>query len=935
MIKESKIPPLRYIFITIVFLMSLSISASPAERGRGYNVKGRVVSSSDNQPASFAVVSIDESGIRTICDIDGRFVLTKVPEGKHMLHVTCLGYTPCEKQLNINADANVTIKLLLSSISLPEMEVMASKPKDNKIVVNEAALQYIQPISLADVLLLLPGNVYKENSMGKFQQISSRQVGTDSNSSLGVSVVTDGAPVTDDGMRSQLVGVTQNSMVYGRDTEIQSRKGLNQGTDLRYISTDHIQSVEFVRGISDARYGNMSSGMIHVNSKYGTTPLRLRLKADLKNKLLYAGKGFRLSEKAGTLHFGADLLSSVDDIREKMNQFTRVTAQTYYNNQFVLGGCKLNLDMKLNQTFTVNQTKRDEMTYLYNEDYKADYSRTALMLKSVLNVDKNWLDKLELMISSDLVFDRISRHKMVISSSGPLNVPLAKEEGEHEGIYLPGKYYSDFYIDNVPLNVFAQLHANSRVNISKPVGLNVQYGLEYRNSKNYGDGAVIADETLPPFPYDNTYMRPRRNKDIPGMSIGAAYMQAEVRYAADSGSLLKLSLGGRATQMFNLDNSYLLSGRVLVEPRTNVSFAFGNAVRHTIHAGYGEENKLPTLDYLYPERLYKDFYMLNAYTVKPEYRRLITYTNIFDVANKQLRENKNRKAEIGWNVSYKGFNFSITAFYEKSVSGFEYFTRYHPLSYNLYTTLNPGADITDRKPEKTDYVEEQYSLFTTASQVMNSKKVVKRGIEYRIILPKIELLSTSIELNGAYYHTNYGSSLPEYYYPSTKVGNKLYPYVGIYDNDPQNEYRRLNTNLWFNTHIPKYKLIFTNFVQLVWLSSSQYKDNRRKIPYEYVDMQGQTHSIGAEQEALILSEDFIFRQLKRTILPINYACDSKPVSLLWNIKATKEFNKYTSLSFFVNGILDINPKYLSGGRTTERTWTEPYFGVELFFNLDL
>ncbi len=927
----------QHALLTLLLMLTFALSATAAENHSTttYTVKGTVVSADDGQPISFAIVTIDELNLRTVCDIDGHFALTKLPAGKLRMQATCLGFKPHEQSLTVHKNLNVSVRLSASSIGLPGVEVMATREKHDKLVINEAAIQYIQPISLSDVLLLLPGNVYKENTMGSFSQIGSRQVGTDANTSLGVAVMTDGAPVTNDGMRTQLVGVTQNSMDWGRDYQVQARTGMNQGADLRYISTDHIQSVEFTRGISEARYGNLSSGMIQVHSKSGVTPMKVRMKADLKNKLAYVGKGFKLSERMGTLHVGADFLSSVDDIREEMDKFTRITGQAYYSNQLQLGNSRLNLDAKLSQAITTNKMKRDELTYEYDESYKADYAKTALYVKGLLNVDRNWLDKLEFSFSSDIVFDNIKRHKMVIATSNPMNIPLAKEEGEHEGIYLPGMYYSDFEIDNIPFNLFTQLHATSRLQLSKPLSLHLQYGVEYRRSKNYGNGSVIYDETRPPFPYDNSYMRPRKNKDIPALSIGAAYVQAEFFYMPTENTMLKMALGGRMTQMFNLEKSYALSGRKLVEPRLNMSIAFGKRVRNAIRLGYGEENRLPTLDYLYPEKIYKDFYMLNAFSNKEEYRHLITYTNIFDVANRNLRENRNRKMEIGWDFSLGGFGVSLTAFYEKTTSGFQYFTRYYPMKYDLYSTVKPGVNIGDHKPEKDDYLKETYRTFTTASQVMNSRKTIKRGIEYRIIIPKINFLSTSIELNGAYYRTNYGSSLPEYYCPNIKVGNKTFPYVGLYDTDPQNEYHRLNTNMWFNTHIPKFKLIFTNFIQVVWLSSSQYKDTHRKLPYAYMDQQGQMHDIGPAEVALIEGGDPVFRNLKRTILPVKYARDSKPISLLWNIKATKEFNRYANLSFFVNGILDINPKYVSGKKSTEREWTDPYFGVELSLNFNI
>ena len=232
-----------------ILLVSLLLFATPkgwaADNDKNVHViSGTILSASDKQPASFAVIGIDKLNLRTICDIDGHFVLSKVPAGEHVLGISCLGFSPKQYRVKVQKNMNVLIKLAVSSVSLPELEVMARRTKHDKVVVDEAAIEYIQPTSLADVLLLLPGNIYKENNMSGFGQISSRQVGSDANTSLGMAVMTDGAPISTDGMRTQLVGVTENSSGRGGDYEIQERTGMNQGVDMRYISTDHIQSVE-------------------------------------------------------------------------------------------------------------------------------------------------------------------------------------------------------------------------------------------------------------------------------------------------------------------------------------------------------------------------------------------------------------------------------------------------------------------------------------------------------------------------------------------------------------------------------------------------------------------------------------------------------------------------------------------------------------------
>lgn len=928
-------------FFKVTFLFCLSVLLAPCLNAQNskdqFLITGRVIDSLSGEPVSYATVILDPWNVYAVADEDGKFTLPRVAGGNCNLSVSCLGYSDYQLSLNLKSSVNLKIKVTQQSFDLNEVNIMATrKVGGEKIKFDQVAIEYVQPTSLHDIFVLLPGSVYVENPLSNFQPISMRQAGSDPNTSLGVSVMADGVPFTNDGMRTQLIGVTQNSANRG-DGEINSRSGMNQGVDLRYISTDHIESVEFTRGIASAKHGNLSSGMIQINSKKGESPLRIRVKGDLRNQLVYAGKGFKLRDNRGTINVGVDYLNAIDDVREEMDKFSRLTAQVYYNRLWTQKDGQFELDMRLNQTITTSKMKKDELTYEYNESYRADYSKSGFMLKGVLTRNRGWLNRLDITSSVDLVHDNISRHMMVLSSSGPLSSPMATEAGEHEGAYLPGKYYSDFYIENIPINFYLQVNALTRIQMTSKFFVNLDYGLDLIATKNVGDGAVIEDPTRPPFPYDNTYMRPRSNKDIPALVNGAAYFQSNWIYMPGA-DVLKLSAGARLTQMFNLPSGYDLRGKSIVDPRVNLSYTFKTntariRINHGLRLGYGVESKLPTLDYLYPEKVYKDFYMLNSYGNDEQYRRLITYTHIFDVSNPAIKPNKNEKFEAGYDLELGGFGLSLTAFYEKSNTGFEYYNSYLPLSYDLYSELKPGVDISNRKPSKDDYVKRDYNIFTTTSQVNNSKTVEKQGIEYRLVFPKIDKLYTQIEVNGAYYNTDYGTTMPMQYYPNKVIADVPYRYMGIYDNYPANRYKRLNTNVWFNTHIPQFGLMFTNFFQIIWIQSEQYYDQRAVYPSSLMGVDGNITPLTAAQRQLIENRDPEMLYLKRSITPLDYALNPEPITLMWNIKATKEFNKYAKLSFFVNNIIDISPIYRTGGLKTDRKWVTPYFGLELFVNI--
>ena len=909
--------------IFIAFFISGLCSALFAQTDKA-TVEG-VVRDSDGKPLSFATMFIAELGTGVSTDLEGKFRFTGTKGTEYTLNVSYLNHVDKEVKVKAGSPEPLVIVLEEQSYELAEVVVMADYKKNqgSTAVINQQALEHIQPTSVADVLSLIPGGLFRESSATGFNRISLRQSGSDDNTSLGMAVLMDGIPQDNDGFRASIPGLSTD--------EYSDRLGMNRGIDLKTLSTDHIRKIEIVKGISSAKLGNLSSGVIQTTSKIGITPAQLRMKVDPLTKLIYLGKGFRISPKMGYLHTGIDYTSVYDDRRDPMSKYSRLTGQVTYNNSVDVGDKTLFLFFKLSEVYTLNQAKEDELTQDYNESFRNKYSRTGASFKAQMYDLGKIVDNVEFIASADYTYDLIDRNRLVQTGT-PLPSPLATEEGESEGIYLPSTYYSPFQIENKPLSLLTQLNAESLFE-TRSFRHKVIYGLSWKRTKNYGEG-VMVDMTRPPYPGNNEYVRPVPNRSIPALSVGAAYAEEQLKHS-NRWFDFELNAGVRFTQMFNLDTKYTELRKLQVEPRINAALSFnidlagGKSLRNMFRFGFGQENKLPTLDYIYPDRVYKDMIVLNAYTKQDDpFNHLITYTKIYDVTNNSLRPNRNTKYEAGWDVEYEGYSLSLTFFKEHSDRGFESVAEYSPVRYTRYVDPIDGQPIVGRRPEKEDYVADPYATFVDMDIVRNSMKVEKKGLEYLLRFPKIIPLSTTVEINGAYYDTRYSSGAPLQYHPAFRDDDRPQPYVGIYRRQDITRQRIFNTNLWFNTNIPRYKMIFTTFFQFIWLNEEM-RINGDEYPSAYFDTDGRMHTVDDRILQSIKDGHTVWRHYH--IYKEDFS-ETLPVSLTVNFKVTKEFSRMIRASFFVNNILDINPLYKNRYNQNVRVWQKSFFGAEMTFS---
>lgn len=893
-----------------------------------FHLSGRILNP-EHEALTYASIALLPLDLTLSSDSEGVFSVA-VPRGKYTVVIHAMGYVEHRQIVDLFKQEHLEIVLVRQSIALEEFVIMAQYKKESsdKALISQTALSYIQPTSIVDALVLLPGGLYSEPSLNQFSKINFRQSGSDNNSSLGVSIISDGVSMHNDGSRNQLYGITAGSNPsFGKERNLV----FNAGLDMRMLSTDHVESLSITRGISSAKSGNLSSGQIELTAKQGVSPLEVRTKLDPNIQLGYVGKGFQLARKMGVLHLGMDILSSTPDVREKLTRFTRMTAQANHHIDGVLFERAFTVNTKWNYTQTIDNFKTDRATEANDETYKVHFNKWDFTIKSSFFVEQLLMDKLELISHLDYTYDALDR-RLLVYSDGGVSMSNAVEEGPHRAQFLPSKYHTSYQIENKPLQLFFQLNANKYFNLSEVLAQRIAYGVEYNSSKNYGMGAVVNPD-LPPFPHDNTFIRPRANKDIPALIHTAYYLENQLQMQLKSlNTNLNLTTGLRVSQLLNLPTSYSLNNKLLAEPRLQLTaqtdYLWGNRVlTSNFRLGFGQQNKLPTLDYLYPDKIYRDFEVFNWYPNREEERLLWTHTSIHNAENKKIEVNRNQKFEWGVDLGLFDFDLSITGFEERSNSGFEYFYSYIPISYVKYTTPKfPVQGIPDLNHFNTQDVQ-QFAMLPT---VINSSKVIKKGLEYRINTPKIKAINTQIEINGAYYKTTYSNNQPKMYYPKNLIDNESYPYVGLYDQSRIHTSSRFNTNIWINTHIPKLKLVLTTFIQAVWFTTSERGQGESFIPSAYLDKNGVTHALDWSAP----SRDPLFNALDLTSEKINFNQDKTAPSYTVNFKGTKEFKKFGKLSFFINNIIGIQSKYQDAFQVNQKSWSAPYFGVELTFKLE-
>ena len=879
---------------------------------------GIVLDQETKEPVIGAVISDAETQKNiAITDNDGRFLLKK---NVATIKINYLGY----KTLTTSFTPGETYLLQTEIKKLGDVVVTAQESRGltTSSVIEKHAMEHLQPSSFADLLELLPGGRSHDPSFSAPNIIALREIATGSSnyatSSLGTSFMIDGAPISTNANMQFLSGAW--------DFQATSRDYVNYGVDMRSIATDDIEKVEIVRGIPSVEYGDLTSGLIKIERRKGGNDIQARIKADMSSKLFYVAKGFEWKERKLSLNVSADYLNSKADPRNRLENYKRVTLSARLNKQWDRQKNTLSLSTNIDYTGSFDNDKQDPDLNNNTEDsYKSSYNRYAFSSSFELKSKRtnSIFKKLNATVALAYDHDLIKRTRFVQLSRLTV-APMSTTEGENDAYILPYKYTGHHEVDGKPFNAFAKL--NAKFQIPSTVLLNtLLVGADWNIDKNFGKGQVF-DPTRPI--YTGMATRQRKLSDIPANQRISFYAEETLKWQSDIGTF-DLVAGIRATQMLNLPSTYKMQGKFYADPRANIGYTFprftlfGKPSFLRIAGGLGLHTKTPTMEQLFPDKLYIDLVQLNYYHDNPDYRRINLMTYVCDPRNTQLKPARNKKTELSADLNIGGNRLSITWFREKMTSGFRsqgYYESYH---YKKYDTSAIDAASLTAQPQLADlpYTEEDelmgYSNYT------NGSLTLKEGIEYTFESVRIPVILTRFTINGAYFKTTYNNSIQDTYRPSQVIDGKQIQYVGLYNDNDGSVREMFNTNFTADTDVPKLRLGFSLSAQCLWFTTSKRKPVSN-YPNQYIAPDGSIHDWLPE-----LENDTYLRWLVRNNTESLYEKQKVPFSMNINFKVTKKLlNDRLYVAMFCNKLIDCTPSYKVHGATIRRHVT-PYFGLEM------
>ena len=938
--------PLRVVSFLLLLCCAASVSAQNRAkttfRGTIYSIESTGGGKSDKVPLAYAVVSLPEIGLATATDANGQYEIKSIDAGSYQVEISSLGYETLSQTVTLPAAKDFEFTLEATSFYLKNVVVSAESTKTGASTaskISKSAMDHIQATSLADVMSLLPGAETRTSSEITLQNASTFAVRN--GSSFGTAVIMDGAPISNNA-NMQTMSVALGSAAA---TSIATP---NSGIDMRTITTSNIESVEVIRGIASARYGDISSGAVIVNSKAGRSPLSIQMDLNPNVYMASISHGVGLGARGGVLNYGVDYTFSQKDLTEGYDTYNRATGRLAYSN--LIGKWSTNTSLNFFYTKDKGEPNPDDENDLRTTNQRDLGLR--FNTNGSLNFNNGWFKAVKYAVSVDYTNKKTyfedmrsnadwtystSKTDGAILSSFPgrdiylddgtkiTNIPAADADGK--AWRLPSSYTEMYNLYGKELTTYAQLSALFSGDLG-PTRHSLTVGADFRSSGNLGRGKVF-DPEFPPYRTlgeNFATQRERAFRDVPFMNHVGLFL--EENFSMDILSRrLDISAGVRYDKVFDMKKGGLA-------PRLNASYEL-IPDHWSIRGGYGITYKAPSLGYLYPDNAYFDILNFDnsaqsGFSDAQKFQ--IATTHVYSAENPDLELSKTSKWEVGTDFRIGQVRGSVTYFRDRSNNGYmlsQTFDTFKCVDYIQYEAAKPAneTDLPVLSVASSDKILLSYRIPT------NFSAYETEGVELDIDFGRIDAIRTSFGLNGSW--TKYKSWKNYYTFDNRPGGSTvedMYPHMGVFEpGNTVSHSTRTTTNLRATHNIPRIGFVVTLTASITWHERNYTTYGNDSIPVKYISrLDGQVYDFDPSR---IEEPEFQRIDMRPSLDTHRLVLEgSMPPILCMNINVTKEIRDFMRISFFANNMFRSTPIWESKknpGRYTRRNASTFFFGAAL------
>ena len=919
-----------------VFALIIGLMLPFAAMAQTYSVSGTVKEKATGKAVDFATVALLSSEQWAVVDAKGNFEIKNVPAGENKVSVSCLGFVTIDKELNVNGNISGLVFELEEDNLRLESAVVTAKDNTNSATtsrtIDKAALEHIQVTSISSVTGLLPGGTTSSGNLNSLQTISLRGGG-----SFNTSVEVDGVRLSNNSSFSSTSGVTTNN-----------------------IASANVESVEIITGVPSVEYGDMTSGVVKINTRKGRTPWQVTMTTNPSVKQVSLSKGFGLGTtkkgvSRGVLNASAEYAKSISNKMSPYSSYDRKQISLSYSTQFAKGFFS---DKPLRFTAGItgnlggfdNQSDPDRLveSFYIGKDNALRGNISANWLLS-----KKWITNVEFNASVSYS-DKLERQREREQNSTTTSSIHATKEGyyiaapwvdgaENECVLIPqGTYYHTFGWDDRPLNTRVSLKANWAKNFGK-INNKVKIGGEWTGDKNFGIGKYAEEPAIAPS------WREYRYCDVPMMSGLAFYAEENFLLRTGDDSQLNLIAGIRNDNTLIPGSEYGTTSSV--SPRFNAKYTFFTEAGRgdsffrelSVRAGWGVSVKQPSYSILYPVPSYRDYTAFYSTVASDGTMYRAEYVRPYYVQyNSALRWQKAHQTEVGLDMNLGGAQISIAGYYTKSIDSYTSSNTFDPFTYT-YTNPSDVQGLSIPVDNRVFSIDKTTGFITVSDKTNPNNKIqlngdvrtkfesmpimvnaenptTRIGLEWVVDFPKIKAINTTIRLDGNFYSTRsvYTNMEPDYVNNANNYDGTLYRYLGWYYGggvtNNGSESSSVRNNLSIITHIPKVGMVIT-----LKLEASLHSYSRTLS--ERADGSARSYVISDKTDPLSIVEDASIYdgECYTVFFPEYYTTldDPTPVPYLEKLRWAKENDPilYADLSMLKITNTDNNYTYLKDYRT--------------------